>query len=146
MCECHLVSFELTAGREEVGRKCPWGSLIVTMCFLSVQAQLQLLIFMQTGKVVFLSTYSTYLLRKAAIAAVINNLVLSAALRLFQASQLAAWLSPLLSPSIIRARCRPSTLLLPDHATLSGFLLLQENQLLFLIVFTKGSLPSSSSS
>lgn len=60
------------------------------MCFLSVQAQLQLLIFMQTGKAVFLSTYSTYLLRKAAIAAVINNLVLSAALRLFQASQLAA--------------------------------------------------------
>lgn len=88
------------------------------MCFLSVQAQQQLLIFMQTEMAVFLSTYSPYLLRKTTVAAVINNLVLSAALRLFQASQLAAWLSPLHSPSIMRARCSPGTLLLSDHATL----------------------------
>lgn len=54
----------------------------------------QSLILMQTGKTVFLGTYSPYLLRKSATAAVINNLVLSAALPSFQASQLAAWLSP----------------------------------------------------
>lgn len=41
---------------------------------------------------------ASYLRRKTTVAAVINNLVLSAALRLFQASQLAARLSPLLSP------------------------------------------------
>lgn len=95
----------------------------MTRYFLSLQAQQQqLLILMQTGKKVFLSTYSPYLLRKAAVAAVINNLVLSAALRSFQASQLAAWLNPPLSPSIIGARCRPVTLLSSDNASLSGIL------------------------
>lgn len=94
-----LPPLNLLLAKKKSERKCPWGSLILTMCFLSEQAQQRLLIFMQTGKALFLSAYSPYFLRKSVVAAVINNLVFSAALRLFQASQLAAWLS-LCSPHL----------------------------------------------
>lgn len=76
-----------------------------------------------------------YLLRKPVFAAVINNLEVSPAMHSFKSSQLAAWLSPLHSQSVIRATCRPPIIVPPsDHTSLLVFLmpqlLLQKNPLL----------------
>lgn len=63
-----------------------------------------------------------YLLRKSVFAAVINNLEVSPSMQSFKSSQLAAWLSPLHSQSVMRATCRlPITVLCSDHTSLLAF-------------------------
>lgn len=65
-----------------------------------------------------------YLLRKPVFAAVINNLEVSPSMQSFKSSQLAAWLSPLRSQSVIRATCRPPIIVLPsDRPSLLVFVM-----------------------
>lgn len=87
----------------------------ITVHMLSIQrnaaANLQQL-FMLTQSIL-------YLLRNPVFAAVINNLEVSPSTQSFKSTQLAAWLSPLHSKSIIRASCRLLGTILPsDHTSL----------------------------
>lgn len=85
-------------------------------CLEDVAADLQQL---------FLLTHSIlYLLRKPVFAAVINNLEVSPSMQSFKSTQLAAWLSPLHSKSVMRGPCRLLVTTLPsDHTSLLAFVM-----------------------